>query len=290
MGLMEGKMGKLIDCRPIQESIKTIIKKEIQHNKIKPVLTIIQVGEDYASTKYVGQKIKHATEVGITPNHVKLPESITTEELVSIVLNEQAGCNAIIVQLPLPAHIDEFLVLNHIESVKDADCLTLENIALLHTGESFVEPCTARGVIDILNYHEYDFKGKNVLILGRGYMAGYPLFKMMLDRDCTVTLAHSKSDIDYYTSLKWDVIVACVGKAKHFKNLKSDWIVDVGINYDENGKMCGDIDTENCEYNFCTLVPRGVGTMTVASLLLNTLKLTIIQKKENYSDYIFATV
>ena len=271
-------MGALVDCRPIQESIKKIIKATLEEEGLKPILSIIQVGEDFASTKYVNQKIKHATDVGIIPNHVKLPENVTTDKVIDKLLEVQRESNAIIVQLPLPKHIDEFLVLNHIESTKDADCLTLENIALLHTGETFVEPCTPQGVITILDYAEYSLEGKNVLILGRGYMTGYPLFKMFIDRNCTVTLAHSKSDIDYYTGLKWDIIVSCVGKPKNFKNLKADWIIDVGINYDENGKMCGDIDTENCEYNFCTPVPNGVGRLTVASLLLNVLKLSLLQQ------------
>lgn len=279
-----GKMmiKELVDCRPIQEEIKESIRQEIKELGITPKLTIVQVGEDYASTKYVNQKIKHSQDVGIEALHIKLPETITTFDLIREIKNAEMKCDGLIVQLPLPRHIDEAVVLESIYHTKDADCLTDYNIGLLHTGKAKIKPCTAYGVMELLERKNYELQGKKVLIIGRGHMTGYPLFNLMLSKNATVTIAHSKTDLDYYLSLEWDVIVASVGKAKFLKKAKADFIVDIGINYDENGKMCGDVDTEACEYNYCTMTPNGVGRLTVAMLLKNTLELC--KEERGYND------
>lgn len=263
----------LVDCRPIQSKIKEQIKTEIEELGLSPKLTIVQVGEDYASTKYVNQKIQHSLNVGIEPIHIKVPDTLTTEDVIKIVNESQVSTDGLIVQLPLPKHIDEHRVLNSIDPTKDADCLTTNNIGLLHTGRAKVKPCTAEGVMEILRLHNYDLSGKKVLIIGRGHMTGYPLFNLMQSSNATVTLAHSKSNLDECLNEEWDVVVASVGRAKMFKTIKSDWIIDIGINYDELGKMCGDVDTDMCSYNYCTMTPNGVGRLTVAMLLKNTLEL-----------------
>lgn len=265
-------MSKLIDCRAKQERAKQEIAKEIKQLNIKPTLTIIQVGDDPASNKYINQKIKHGEDVGMIVVHVKLNEATTTEGLIYLIEDEQTHADGLIVQLPLPKHIDTKRVLNAIDPKKDVDCLTLTNQGLLYAGDPYFEPCTPQGIIEAML--GYWWSGANVLIIGRSEIVGKPLAQMLTQRNATVTLAHSKTrDLeDMLMYGEYDVIISAVGKPKAFRALNADILIDVGINFDENGKMCGDFDLENCKYKLATPVPNGIGRMTIIGLLRNTLK------------------
>lgn len=263
----------IYNTQQLQEECKNDIRKAVESLSVKPIFKIVQVGDNPASNKYIGQKIKHCEDVGIKAELIKLQDWILTSELIDIIKDEQETADAIIVQLPLPQHIDERKVLDTIDPKKDVDCLTTTNIGLLHAGTPYVEPCTPNGVIEILNQCYDDLTGKSVLIVGRSHIVGRPLAEMLTARDMTVTLAHSKSEnlTHMLRGHKYDVIVAAVGQPKVF-TAEAEVLIDVGINFDESGKMCGDFDLKACQYSLATPVPNGVGRMTIIGLLRNIVK------------------
>lgn len=267
-----------INCKEIAENIKLKVKEDIEKisskgNK-KPVLVVVQVGEDYASTKYVGNKIKTCNAVGIQAIHETMSESSTTEDIIAMVnkLNEDDNVDGIIVQLPLPKHVDECAVTQAINSDKDIDGLTIKNIGALHYGKKsyfHMAPCTPAGIIEILNSINYDLKGKSALVIGRSDIVGKPLAALLTQKNATVTLAHSHSE---YNANNYDVVVSAIGKAKHIKvNNDKAILIDVGINF-LDGKMVGDFDIENCNCYKYTSVPGGVGQLTVAMVCKNVLR------------------
>lgn len=277
-------MNKLIDCRQYLKAIKEQCKKEIKKMGLNPHLAIIQVGNNPESDKYVGMKIKHCKEVGIEVSHYN-PSHSTTEDLITLIktLNNTKCITSIIVQLPLPKHIDEFKVLNSITSIKDLDCLTTYNIGLLNRNSPYIEPCTPKGVIYLLDKQEVKLQGKRVLILGRSEIVGKPLATMLTNRDCTVTLAHSKSNITQYNlNNDYDIIVSAVGNFKNFKINNPDIIlIDVGINFDEKGNMAGDFDLDNSKFKWSTPTPFGTGTLTTSMVIKNCLELSEYQQLNN---------
>lgn len=262
----------LIDCREKQEMAKVEIASAIREQGIRPTLTIIQVGDDPASNRYINQKIAHGQNVGISVVHIKLEEWTLTNDLIAVIEDEQSHADGLIVQLPLPKHINVEKVFAAIDPMKDVDCLTLENQGLLYAGCPRFEPCTPQGVIEALKDH-VTWEGANVLIIGRSEIVGKPLSQMLTQRNATVTLAHSKTKgLDQMiTSGKYDVIVSAVGRPREF-TANAYMLVDVGINFDKDGKMCGDFDLEKCRYELATPVPNGIGRMTIVGLLRNTLK------------------
>lgn len=262
-----------IVCKDFKEKLLQELKKEVDGLQGRPRLTVIQVGDNPASNKYVGNKIKTCESIGIQTSLIKLDESISEEELVqAIKVFNQGNSNGTIVQLPLPKHIDEKSVMQHISPLKDVDCLTEVNTGKLHSGNSFVYPCTPLGCIKILEEQlEIDLTGKNVLMLGRSNIVGRPLASMLEQRNATVTLAHSKSEVDYD---KYDIVVSAIGQAKAIKvNNPNAILIDVGINFDENGKMCGDFDLDNSVFKYATAVPGGVGQLTCAMVCSNVIDL-----------------
>lgn len=270
----------ILDGKLVAGQIKQQLKEEIATSgKRPPHLEIITVGENPASKVYVRNKIKACEEVGIEVKHSVISADIDAFDLKEIIYRKDFNpeIDGIMVQLPLPKHFDEREIIDAIDPAKDVDGLTTTNIGKLRSGQPCSQPCTARGVIDLLDYYGIEIDGKNVTIVGRSNIVGKPLADLMMARGATVTQCHSRtkylSDHTEYA----DIIVSAIGKPRFidFSHLGSDKVVvDVGINRDEDGKLCGDVDFDEV-VDYCsaiTPVPGGVGPMTVAELLRNTVE------------------
>ena len=268
-----------IDCHEIRGQILTEVKKEVQALPTKPRLTIITIGEDDASQVYVRNKIKTATGVGIEVNHVKFPETITQEEaenqIIELIVYDNP--DAVMLQLPIPKHLDERILVNLIPQTKDVDGLTDLNMGMLVNGSPYaIVPATAMGVYTVIaSVLGNDLSGVNVAVVNRSRLIGKPLQSLLTNHNATVTLCHSHTDpLNHYT---WNshVVVTGVGKPKFFDNTDFTFyqlIVDCGINRDEDGKLCGDVDSESLssfgqEGIGYTPVPGGVGILTTACLM-----------------------
>jgi methylenetetrahydrofolate dehydrogenase (NADP+)/methenyltetrahydrofolate cyclohydrolase len=271
----------ILDGKIVAGQIKQILQKEIATSgKRPPRLVIITVGEDPASKVYVRNKIRACEEVGIDVGHYVANLDTTTPENLKMIIrayNETDTIDGIMVQLPLPEGFDEREIIDTIDPSKDVDGLTTTNIGKLRSGQPCFQPCTARGVIDLLDYYGIEMDGKNVAIVGRSNIVGRPLADLMMARGATVTQCHSRTKYLGDHTEYADIIVSAVGKPKfiNFDYLGSGKVViDVGINRDENGKLCGDVDFDEVK-DYCsaiTPVPGGVGPMTVAELLRNTVE------------------
>jgi methylenetetrahydrofolate dehydrogenase (NADP+)/methenyltetrahydrofolate cyclohydrolase len=265
--------GKLVKKEKLLELKEKLL--ELQH---LPCLCVIQVGEDEASKVYVKQKEKLCEELGYKFIHKKLPADI--EEIMLIqeidLLNLNDEVDGIIVQMPLPQHIDAIKVLNTIDSTKDVDGLTyLSSGRLLQEAEGFI-PCTPKGVMDLLQYYDISVEGKNCLVIGRSILVGKPMAHLLLDNNGTVVVAHSKTPNLKELALQADIIVSCVGKkwlVTEDMVKEGAVVIDVGINREE-GKLYGDVDFDRVSQkaSYITPVPGGVGQMTVYELCENTYK------------------
>lgn len=241
-----------------------------------PKLTVIIVGDDPASKTYVNSKHKLAKEIGMLSEIISLPETINEERLIEVVenLNSDKDVDGILIQLPLPDHIDSNLVIETIDPSKDVDGLTAHNVAMLSLGREGLRPCTPLGIIRLLDYYNVNLEGSKVMVIGRSRLVGKPVADMLLQRNATVTIAHSKSKKIDTEIANHDIIIVAVGKQEI---IPSQWIqshhvlVDVGIHRNENGKLSGDVDSKAySKAAFATPVPKGVGPMTIAMLLENT--------------------
>lgn len=265
--------GKLVKKEKLLELKEKLL--ELQH---LPCLCVIQVGEDEASKVYVRQKEKLCEELGYRFIHKKLPADI--EEIMLIqeidLLNLNDDVDGIIVQMPLPPHIDAIKVLNTIDSTKDVDGLTyLSSGRLLQGAEGFI-PCTPKGVMDLLDHYGITVEGKNCLVIGRSILVGKPMAHLLLDNNGTVVVAHSKTPNLKELALQADIIVSCVGKkwlVTEDMVKEGAVVIDVGINREE-GKLYGDVDFDRVSQkaSYITPVPGGVGQMTVYELCENTYK------------------
>lgn len=242
-------------------------------------LAVIIVGDDSASQIYVRNKHKACAEVGIESFQYALPGNTTEEELLELInkLNNDSRVDGILCQLPLPSHINEKTVINAISPKKDVDAFHPINTGRILTGDYGFLPCTPAGVVEMLKYKNIQIAGKKCVIVGRSNIVGKPLALMLLKENGTVTVCHSKTENLKEETLKADILVAAVGKARLIKeDMVKDGavVIDVGMNRDENGKLCGDVDFENVEKmaSFITPVPGGVGPMTITMLLENTLR------------------
>ena len=281
-------MYKLIDGKEVSAFIKNQVKNEVEALKEKGEsvsLAVIIVGDNPASRVYVNNKKKACEATGIVSYEYAMPEQTSEEELLSLIkeLNENRDINGILCQLPLPKHIDEKKVIDAIASEKDVDCFRAENVGKMWLGEYDFAACTPKGVMLLLEYYGIDVCGKNCVIIGRSNIVGKPMASLLLEKSATVTICHSKTkDLASFTR-NADVIVAAVGRPKF---VTADMVgegavvVDVGINRDENGKLCGDVDFENVKEkaSYITPVPGGCGPMTIAVLMKNTLVAYRIQK------------
>ena len=280
MELLDGKIVK----QKVLEEVRELAEKE----NVKLGLAVVQVGDDEASKVYVGQKEKMANALNFNFIHQKLSADVTQEELLSVIdkLNKNKKIHGILVQMPIPKHLDSKEVQNRILSYKDVDGLTDLNAGMLIHGKEGLVPCTPQGIVDLLKYYKIELEGKNVTIIGRSDLVGKPLAALMINNNATVTLCHSKTkDLREFTK-KADIVVAAVGKAKLIKRedlKKGAVVVDVGINRMEDGKLCGDVDFDDVKskVSYITPVPGGVGQMTVAELAMNTYKAYLLGKKNN---------
>ncbi|MFA5603445.1 MAG: bifunctional methylenetetrahydrofolate dehydrogenase/methenyltetrahydrofolate cyclohydrolase FolD [Bacilli bacterium] len=281
-------MNKIIDGKKISLEINEELKQEVKTFKTKPGLVVIQVGDDSASNVYVKSKQKAANEVGINFLHIKYENNITEEEIILKIkeLNNDSNINGIIVQLPIPKELNEKKIINSIDDLKDVDGLTYKNIGKLASNTSGLISCTPLGIMELLNRYNVKISKKHVVIVGRSNLVGKPLINLFLNKDATVTICHSKTDdLKKYTKMA-DILVVAVGKKDLITaDMVKDnaIIIDVGINKVDN-KLYGDVDFEEVykKASLITPVPGGVGPMTVAMLLKNTI---ISYKIMNTSKY-----
>ncbi len=277
-------MATIIDGKSIAEKITQKIKQDVTTLEKKPKLAVIIVGNNPASEVYVRNKQKKAIELGFESVVIPLPVDILEENLLEhiYILNEDVNINAILVQLPLPEHINKQRVLEAIEPIKDVDGFTSYNFGRLALGyKPYSLPCTPKGIIRLLDEYKIDVAGKTALVIGRSNIVGKPLSLMLQYRNATVTMAHSKTQNLQELILKNDIVISAVGIPNLIKQVKkSAVVIDVGINRTENG-LCGDVDFALVEKDasFITPVPKGVGPMTIAMLMENTLELFKIQEK-----------
>ena len=266
-------------AKKIKLEIKEQIAKLTEIQRI-PCLVTILVGDNPASKVYVANKEKACNEVGILPIIERCDENITEESLLYLIkmYNDNQYVDGILVQLPLPQHINTENVLKAIDPKKDVDGFHPENVAKLWLGQDCIKPCTPQGIMDLIDSTEIDLTGLNVVVLGRSNIVGLPVVKMCLDKNATVTICHSKTQNLAEITKQADVLIVAIGKPKF---VTADMVklgavvIDVGINRDENGKLCGDVDFDDVfsEKTECiTPVPGGVGPMTIACLLKNTIK------------------
>ncbi|WP_302793929.1 bifunctional methylenetetrahydrofolate dehydrogenase/methenyltetrahydrofolate cyclohydrolase FolD [Eubacterium ventriosum] len=281
-------MAKIIDGKQISLDIKNELKEKVAKYKeqgIEITLAVVKVGNDPASAVYVRNKEKACEYVGINSKTLALPEETTEEELLNAVkeLNEDKNVNGILVQLPLPKHIDESKVLLTIDSTKDVDGFHPVNVGKMVIGEDTFLPCTPAGIIEMIKRTDIDIEGKECVVIGRSNIVGKPMAMLMLKENATVTIAHSRTKDLKEVTKRADIIVAAIGKAKF---VTADYVkegavvIDVGMDRDENGKLCGDVDFESVSKvaSAITPVPGGVGPMTVTMLLVNCLRSVELNK------------
>lgn len=279
---------ELLDGKVVKKKVLEDLKEELKSLERPLGLVVIQVGEDEASKVYVRQKEKMAKELGFKFEHIKLAETVKQEELLETIdrLNEDETVDGILVQMPIPKHLDSKIVQNRINHLKDVDGLTDVNAGCLMHNKDTLVPCTPEGIVDLLKHYDIELSGKNVTIIGRSDLVGKPLASLMENNDATVTLCHSKTkNLKLFTE-NADILIVAVGKAKLIKKeyIKDGAvIVDVGINRLEDGSLCGDVDFEDVKdkASYITPVPGGVGQMTVAELANNTYKAYKLRKKQN---------
>lgn len=286
----------LIKCKDIAEHELDKLTDDINLLIAKgqaPHARIIRVDGDKPSEKYVNNKVKKCAERNVESSICLLPNDVTMEKLLKTIeeANNDPNVHGIMLQLPLPAHLDADKAINAISPKKDIDCLTTYNVGRLLEGASVIAPCTPQGIIDILKANNVDITGKDVLIINRSMLVGKPLAALILDNNGTPTIAHSKTKNIMDKMMDADIIITAVGKPNFFTedmlnvldsfanhNNKTKFIVDVSINFNKEGKMCGDVvrndDFINSLNNiYVTAVPGGVGLTTVANLVKNTVTL-----------------
>lgn len=281
-------MATIIDGKQLAKKIRENLKlecEELKEQGINPKLAVIMVGDNPASKVYVRNKSRACNEVGIEYQEYLLPENATQKELLELIkkLNQDKEINGILLQSPLPQHLNINEAFKTITYSKDVDGFTPVSVGKLCIGEDTFISCTPYGVIKMFEEYNIDLKGKNVVILGRSNIVGKPLIQCCLQKDATVTVCHSKTkNLSEYTK-KADVIIAAIGKAKFLtEDMVKDGVViiDVGINRQDDGKLVGDVDYENVskKASYITPVPGGVGPMTIAMLMNNVIKAT---KRQN---------
>lgn len=273
-------MAIILDGKMLRDKIFESLKAKLDKMQQKPTLAVILVGENPASQIYVRNKKKTAEKLGINSLSIEYPSDISEKELLNKIkeLNSDEKVTAILVQLPLPAHINKNRIIDAILPQKDVDGLTPYNLGKLFSGEEpYVYPCTPKGILLLLDEYNIKLEGKNIVVVGRSNLVGKPVAQMLLKRNATVTMCHSHTKNLSAITKTADIIVSAVGKKViGEKMLKSDCVViDVGIFRDENGKISGDVDFENISKTaaYISPVPGGVGPMTIASLMLNTVEL-----------------
>lgn len=279
----------ILDGKKLRDKLLDGLKLKIDKLDKKPSLAVILVGEDAASKIYVNNKKKMAEKIGINSQIINYPSDINEDKLLEKIeeLNADDSVNAILVQLPLPKHIDKFKIINAISPLKDVDGFTSENSGKLFTGQKpYAYPCTPKGILLLLDEYGINPEGKHVVVIGRSNIVGKPLAVMMLNRNATVTVCHSKTKNLAEITKTADILVSAVGEKviEDSSMMKVDSImVDVGIFKDENGKTRGDVNFDGISKvtSYISPVPGGVGPMTIASLMINTFELFELQNKRS---------
>ena len=282
-------MAKIFDGKAVREYNLDKIAEQVAVLKEKgvlPTLAVIIVGTDPASRIYVNNKKAACERTGMRSLEYALPEETTTEELLELIdrLNADKSVNGILCQLPVPKHIDKNAVLERILPEKDVDCFHPQNVGRLCIGNGELVPCTPMGMVKLLEYENVDITGKHCVIIGRSDIVGKPMAMLMLARNATVSICHSKTVNLSEITRQADILVAAVGIAKFVKaDMVKDGaiVLDVGMDRDENGKLCGDVDFDEVKEkaSMITPIPGGVGPMTIAMLMRNTLTAADIQNR-----------
>jgi methylenetetrahydrofolate dehydrogenase (NADP+) / methenyltetrahydrofolate cyclohydrolase len=276
-------MAIIIRGKELAQEIRARVAEDVAHlfaeTGKKPGLAVVQVGEDPGSTIYVNNKRKACEEAGIRSYINRLPETASQDDILGLVeiLNRDRLVNGILCQLPIPKHLDEFKIIRAIFPEKDVDGLHPFNVGLLSLGRDCLEPCTPAGVIAMLKYYGLPVSGKRCVVIGRSNIVGKPVAQLMLRENATVTIAHSRTENLPALCREADILVAAIGKPGF---VTADFVkpgavvIDVGINRDANGKVNGDVDFAAVSEiaSAITPVPNGVGPMTIAMLLQNTVK------------------
>lgn len=287
-------MATIISGKDLSQELKNKMASEVLEYTKKytriPHLAVIIVGEDPGSISYVKGKEKACTEIGIKNTTFRLSDTVSQKTVLELIdsLNKDDNVDGILVQLPLPKRFDETKVINSVRADKDVDGFHPLNVAGLWTKKPCILPCTPKGIMEILKSVNIELKGKKVCVMGRSNIVGLPISKLMIDKDATVTIVHSRTPNIKEITKQADILVVAIGKAKY---VTSDFvkdgavIIDVGVNKDPiTGKLCGDVDFDSCEpiASYITKVPGGVGPMTICCLLQNTLEayLTHMEPKE----------
>lgn len=277
---------KLLDGKIVKKTVLAELKKKVSKEKRSLGLVVIQVGEDPASVVYVRQKAKMAEKVGFNFNHIKLDSSVSEEELLNKIdeFNNDDNVDGILVQMPIPKHLNPKTIQNAISPLKDVDGLTDINMGKLMHNEEALVPCTPLGIMDLLKHYGIEVAGKRVVVVGRSDLVGKPMLALMINADATVTLCHSKTKDMSKITKKADILIVAVGKANFIKaeDIRNGCVViDVGINRMSDGSLCGDVDFNSVKdkVSYITPVPGGVGQMTVAELGMNTYKAYLLRNK-----------
>lgn len=301
---------EILSGKEVAEAIKKQIAEEVKGLNYQPCLVVVRVGEDEASKVYVGNKVKTSQELGFLSEHIHLEENTSQDELLQIIdeLNNREDVDGILVQLPLPKSIDEKEVLNSIKPEKDVDGFHPINVGKLSIGEKSLVPCTPAGVMEILKFYNIETKGKNAVIVGRSNIVGKPMAMLLLQSDATVTICHSRTQNLAEITSKADILVAAIGRAGFIKaeNIKENAVVvDVGINKVSDSELAKELFAEeDLEKRFSAIekrgftligdvnqkdalekarkftpVPGGVGLLTIAMLMKNTLEAAKMRRK-----------
>ncbi len=278
---------QLIDGKAVSKAVKEKVKAECEELKkkgITPGLAVIIVGDDPASQVYVRNKERACEECGFYSVKYALPAETTQDELNALVdeLNADERINGILCQLPLPKHLNDKEVINRINPIKDVDAFHPINVGAIMIGDYNFLPCTPAGVMELIRSTGVEVAGKKAVVMGRSNIVGKPMAMLLLHADATVEIIHTKTKDDGEVTRTADILVTSIGKAKRVTAdmvKEGAIVIDVGMNRDENGKLCGDVDFENVKdkCSYITPVPGGVGPMTIAMLMKNTLTAAKIQ-------------
>lgn len=276
----------LIDGKAVSAAVKERIKKEIAEKKLQIGLAVVIVGSDQASRVYVNNKKKACDFCGITSYEYAMPEETTEEQLLELVdrLNNDSKVNGILVQLPLPQQIDEKKIIERIDPIKDVDAFNAVNVGKIMIGDYAFLPCTPAGVMELIKSTGTEIGGKECVVIGRSNIVGKPMAMLLLHENATVTICHSRTKNLKEVCSRADILVSAVGKAGFVTSdmvKEGAVVIDVGMNRNSEGKLCGDVDFESVKdkCSYITPVPGGVGPMTIAMLMENTLRAGKLQSQ-----------
>ncbi len=280
-------MAQIIDGKAVSQFVKDEVKKEVSALGEKGVtvgLAVIIVGNDPASRTYVNNKKKACEATGIISEEYALPEDTTMEELLALIreLNAKKSINGILCQLPLPKHLDEKIIIENIDPIKDVDAFHAVNTGHIMIGDYSFLPCTPAGIMEMLKYYNIEIEGKECVVIGRSNIVGKPMAMLLLQKNGTVTVCHSRTKNLKEITSRADILVAAVGKPYFVTaDMVKDGavVIDVGMDRNKEGKLCGDVDFAEVEKkaSYITPVPGGVGPMTIATLMKNTVTAAKIQ-------------